>query len=82
MTTQRELRLALGLTRREWRPVQVAAKDCHLDVRTYCRIMILCASGQGGIAEHIERVAGASADAETIAHGGKPAKRREPGMAF
>ena len=62
--TQHQLRIALGMSPREWKVVQWAAKDCHLDVHTYCRIMVLCASGQGGVYEHCDRAIAASAKAE------------------
>lgn len=67
--SQRELRLALGFTASEWYAVQVAAKDCHLDVQTWCRIMLLCSSGQGAVIECCEQAVAASVDAEVRGNG-------------
>jgi len=56
-------RVALGLTLAEWKGIKEAAADCHLPVRDYCRLMLLCAAGFGGAQEHIERAIAASWDA-------------------
>lgn len=68
---ERALRLSLGITLKEWRVVRDAAKDAHMHVRTYCRLMVLAAAGMGGAKEHLERAIGASLGADYHAH--KPA---------
>ena len=35
--------------------VEEAADDAHVDPVTYCRLVLLMASGQGGLAEYLER---------------------------
>lgn len=64
---QQRLRTALGIGTKLWPSVIEAAADCHMDVRDYCRLMVLVAAGHGGVIEHAERAAKASWDAETTA---------------
>ena len=60
--TQREaLRVGLGVTIAEWGCVLNAAKDAHMDPLVYCKAMVLCAAGMGGVLEHLERASEASA---------------------
>jgi len=54
------LRKELGISVRDWRVVRDAAKDAHLPVEQYCRLMVLAASGMGGVTEHLERAIEAS----------------------
>lgn len=61
---ERQLRVSLGITLKEWRVVRDAAKDAHMHVRTYCRLMVMAAAGMGGVTEHLERAIQASWDAE------------------
>jgi hypothetical protein len=56
----RALRKSLGITVKEWRVVRDAAKDAHMHVRTYCRLMVMAAAGMGGVIEHLERAFDAS----------------------
>jgi hypothetical protein len=52
---------ALSLDVQEWAAVIDAAQDAHMDVLSYCRLMILAAAGHGGVTEHLERAIDASA---------------------
>jgi hypothetical protein len=59
--SQREnLRRQLGISGAEWPQVIAAAEDACMPVREYCRLMILCAAGHGGVIESINRVSDAS----------------------
>lgn len=59
-----DLQAELGMNDGEWASVQEAARDAHLDVRSYCRLMVLCAAGLGGVTEHAERAIAASFDVD------------------
>lgn len=61
---ERQLRMSLGITSKLWRQVRDAARDSHMNVRDYCRMMVLAAAGMGGVIEHLERAIGASLDAD------------------
>ena len=54
-------RLTLELTGDELELIEVAARDTHLTPEEYGRIMLLVAAGYGGLIEHVERAADASA---------------------
>lgn len=62
--TDDTLRAELGLTRQQWLSVQEAARDCHLGLRAYVRLMLLCAAGHGGVIEHAIRAVYTSWKAE------------------
>jgi len=56
--------MSLGITSKLWRQVRDAARDSHMPVRDYCRLMVLAAAGMGGVTEHLERAIAASWDAD------------------
>lgn len=58
------LRVALGIDNDLWSIVQEAARDAHMETRDYCRLMVLAASGQGGVTEHLERAIAASGEVD------------------
>jgi hypothetical protein len=53
----------LGLTRVQWGSIKMAATDASLPTRDYCRLMLLCAAGHGGVVEHAERAIAADLEA-------------------
>jgi hypothetical protein len=46
--------------------LHVAAKDAHMQLRQYIRLMLLCAAGFGGVMEHAERAVSASLKAARV----------------
>jgi hypothetical protein len=54
--SEQALRAELGFTRAQWQSLRAAAEDASLPLRDYCRLMLLCAAGHGGVLEHAERV--------------------------
>lgn len=59
------LRAIFMLKPAEWRALNDAAKDAHLSVVEYCRLMVLAAAGMGGVIEHLGRANDASFAAST-----------------
>lgn len=55
-----QLRSGLGFNASEFKILAVAARDCHLGVVEYSRLMLLAAAGMGGSREHLDRVIDAS----------------------
>lgn len=52
--------LTIRLTTAEYEAIYEAAKDVHLGTPEYARLMVLAASGMGGVIEHLQRAVQAS----------------------
>jgi len=52
------------VTESERRAIVDAARDAHMEVTDYARLMVLAAAGMGGVTEHLERAIDASADVD------------------
>jgi hypothetical protein len=48
------------ITESERRAINDAARDAHMEVADYARLMVLAAAGMGGVLEHVERAVRAS----------------------
>ena len=46
--------------------IREAAKDAHMDVADYCRLMVLAAAGMGGVLEHLNRAVDASVEVDAL----------------
>lgn len=71
------LRQMLDIDRKTWSVLlKTGPGDAHMHPVEWCRLMVLCAAGFGGVGAHIERAVAASAVAETLAsEGEKPVFR-------
>lgn len=56
--------VSTSFTKAEVAILRDAAKDAHMELRDYCRLMLLAAAGMGGVTEHLERAIDASWKAE------------------
>ena len=46
--------------------IREAAKDAHMEVAEYARLMVLAAAGMGGVLEHLNRAVDASVEVDAL----------------